>query len=780
MRKWFIRILWILLVLVLLGTGIIFWLIANGSIGYMPPIEDLQSPINKYATQVYSADGKLLGTWSLTRQKNADSRDRMGMPVEYEELSPYLVKALVATEDERFFSHAGIDFYALGRAFFKGGLFGKSGAGGGSTITQQLAKQIYSPEPSSTLERLQQKANEWAIAVKLERNYTKEEIIAMYFNYFDFLYEAVGIKAAADTYFSKTPADLTVTEAATLVGMFKASRTYNPKKNPENSKARRNVVLGQMLKAGYITQAEHDSCCQEPLTLKFHVINHREGEGTYFRTFLSQYMMAKKPDMANYRYNPVKFVMDSIAWQEDPLYGWCNKNKKADGTPYNIYNDGLKVYTTIDSRMQKYAEEACYEHLVNTLQPEFNKSVRNKKNAPYPNSLSASEIQRIMNRNIRQSERYRIMKANDASDAEIEKAFNTKVPMTVFTYKGEVDTMMTPRDSILYYKTFLRTGFYSMEPQTGQVKAYVGGLDLTHFAYDMATLGRRQVGSTIKPFLYSLAMANNWTPCDEVLNDQRTYYTEANQAWTPRNGSNARRGEMVSLKWGLQQSNNWVSAALIDTLKPSNFVDLLHQYGLRNPDIKPTLSLCLGTCELTVAEMVSAYTTFINHGLRASPMYVTRIVDNDGKVYDFTPRLNMVLAPDAADKMLYMLRAVVDGGTANRLRFRYNLTAPIGGKTGTTNDNSDGWFMGVTPQLVSGCWVGGEDRDIHFDSMTFGQGASAALPIFALYMRSLYNDSSLPQYNQSDAFDLPAGFDPCYNEDFIEEEEPGEEVTSDE
>jgi penicillin-binding protein 1A len=402
---------------------------------------------------------------------------------------------------------------------------------------------------------------------------------------------------------------------------------------------------------------------------------------------------------------------------------------------------------------------------VKYLQPEFNKAMRNKPNAPYSRNLTQAEIQRILQRNVRQSERYRVMKNSGSSDEEIRRAFATPVPMTIFTYHGEVDTTMTPMDSIRYYKSFLRTDFFSMEPQTGAVKAYVGGLNFRHFAYDMATQGRRQVGSTIKPFLYSLAMENGMTPCDEVPNVQETYMVNG-KPWTPRNGSRARYGEMVSLKWGLQQSNNWISAYLMmHRLTPEGFVTLLHNYGIRNPEIHPAPSLCLGPCEISVAEMASAYTAFINHGIRSAPLYVTKIVDNEGNTLaEFKPRMNEVISGDAADKMLYMLRAVVDGGTAGRLRFRYNITAPLGGKTGTTTNNSDGWFMGVAPRLVSACWVGGDDRDIHFDSMTYGQGASMALPIFGLYMKSIYADSTLP-YSQDDQFDLPPGFDPCSTED---------------
>ena len=767
MRKWFIGFLWTLLAVIVLGTAGCFWAISEGKIGYMPPIEDLQNPINRYATQVYSADGELIGTWSISRENR--------VPVGYSELSPWLVKALVATEDARFYEHSGIDFYALGRAIIKRGILGQKNAGGGSTITQQLAKQLFSDVAHSTMERALQKPIEWVIAVKLERNYTKDEIISMYLNYFDFLHNAVGIKTAANTYFSKEPSELTITEAATLIGLCKNPSYFNPVRYEERALDRRNVVLGQMLKADYITPEQYDSCCQVPMNLKFHVADHNDGIATYFRGFLSRYMMAKRPNRNDYpEWNYVKYVIDSLNWETDPLCGWCNKHTKRDGTPYNIYTDGLKVYTTIDSRMQRYAEDACYEHVVKGLQPEFNKANKLKPNAPYSRNLTPDEVKKILQRNVRQSERYRVMKNEGYSDEEINKAFHTRIPMTIFTYHGEVDTTMTPMDSIRYYKSFLRTGFYSMEPQTGAVKAYVGGLDFQHFAYDMATEGRRQVGSTIKPFLYSLAMENGMTPCDEVPNVQETYIV-AGKPWTPRNGSRARYGEMVTLKWGLQQSNNWISAYLMmHRLTPEGFVTLLRNYGIMNPEIHPSPALCLGPCEITVSEMVSAYTAFVNHGIRSSPMYVTRIVDNEGNVLEeFKPRMNEVISSESADKMLYMLRAVVDGGTGGRLRFRYNLTAPIGGKTGTTNSNSDGWFMGVTPNLVSGCWVGGDDRDIHFDSMTYGQGASMALPIFALYMKKVYADGNLP-YTQDDQFDMPEGFDPCSREDDMEQVDDAE------
>lgn len=743
-----------LAVFVLAATGgfIAIW---NGWIGYLPELEDLQNPINRYATQVYSSDGKVLGTWHLNKE------NRVVVP--YEKISPYVVNALVATEDERFYEHSGIDFWALGRAIVKRGILGQTEAGGGSTITQQLAKQLYSEKAHSTLERLMQKPIEWVIAIKLERNYTKQEIIALYLNYFDFLHNAVGIKTAANTYFNKEPSQLDICESATLVGLCKNPSLFNPVRYPERARQRRNVVLAQMLKVGYFTQAQYDKERVKPLKLDFHRIDHKDGTATYFREFLRLYMMAKRPDRNDEsRYpswNQNQYVYDSIAWETDPLYGWCNKNRKRDGEPYNLYADGLKVYTTIDSRMQQFAEQAMYDHVAHYLQPQFERENRGKPNAPYSN-LSAKQVASILNRSKTQSERYRVMKQAGCSDEEIDEAFNTKMQMTVFTYHGDVDTLMSPMDSIRYYKKFLRSGMMSMDPKTGAVKAYVGGLNYEHFMYDMVMSGRRQVGSTIKPFLYSLAMENGYSPCDVAPNVQRTYMV-AGKPWTPRNGSRSRYGQMVTLKWGLAQSNNWISAYLMSRLNPYQLVQLLHDYGINNPDIYPSMSLCLGPCDVSVAEMVSAYTAFANHGIRCAPLFVSRIEDNEGNlITEFQPRMNEVISAETAQKMLVMMMGVVDGGTAGRLRFRYNLTGQIGAKTGTTNLNSDGWFIGFTPDLVTGVWVGGEDRDIHFGSMAMGQGATVSLPIWALYMKSLYAHPDLG-YDPDAKFDLPEGYDPC-------------------
>ena len=753
MRKRFIHILWGMLVLGVLSAVLAFVAIWYGWIGYMPPISELQNPINRFATQVYSADGKVIGTWNENRE------NRVCIP--YNTLSPHLVHALVATEDIRFYDHSGIDFFALGRAFIKRGLLGRASAGGGSTITQQLAKQLYSEKAHSTLERLLQKPIEWVIAVKLERHYTKEEIIALYLNYFDFLHNAVGIKTAANTYFNKEPKDLNVTEAATLIGLCKNPSFFNPVRYPDRSKERRNVVLAQMVKAGYLSDTECSQYAEEPLALNFHRTDHKDGTATYFREFLRQYLMAKRPDKSNYpEWNKSQYVYDSIAWVNDPLYGWCNKNTKKNGEPYNIYTDGLKVYTSIDSRMQQYAEDAVYRHLARFLQPAFSKENRMKPNAPFTNQLTAAQVRSFLNRSITQSDRYRNMKAAGYSEEEIRKAFRTPTDMAVFTYHGDIDTVMTPLDSIRYYKSFLRTGFVSMDPKNGLVKAYVGGMDFTHFQYDMATEGRRQVGSTIKPFLYSLAMENGFSPCDEAPNVQQTY-TVAGRSWTPRNTSRSRYGQMVTLKWGLAQSNNWISAYLMSKLNPQQFVGLLRSYGFYNPDIHPSLALALGPCEASVCEMVSAYTVFANHGIRCAPMFVTKIEDNEGNVIaSFQPRMNEVISEASANKMLVELQAVVNEGTARRLRFKYNFKGEIGGKTGTTNRNSDAWFMGFTPELVSGCWVGGEDRDIHFDSMSMGQGATMALPIWAYFMQKVFADHRLG-YTQSATFAIPNGFDPC-------------------
>ncbi len=766
MRKTVIWSLWIALFAVVMGVVLIFTAISRGWVGYVPPIEELENPNLKFATQVLSDDGKLLGTWSLSKENR--------LFVGYDDLPQSLIQALIATEDVRFKDHSGIDYKALSRAVIKRGILMQKSAGGGSTITQQLAKLLYSPAADNFVERLLQKPIEWVIAIKLERYYTKEEILTMYLNKFDFLNNAVGIKSAAKTYFSKEPKDLTVEEAATLVGMCKNPSLFNPRRFSERSKERRNVVLSQMEKAGFLTEQECKEYQATPLTLKVQLSTHKEGLATYLREYLRTMMTAKEPKRSNYAsWQKQKFYEDSIQWKTNPLYGWCNKNKKKDGSSYNLYTDGLKIYTSIDSRMQKYAEEAVYEHVATFLQNRFFQEKKGRKMAPYDDRLTPEQVEQILNRSVRQTERYRLMKEDGYSDAEIKKAFHTKVPMTVFSWEGEKDTIMTPMDSIKYYKHFLRVGFMAMEPSTGYVKAYVGGPNYHFFQYDMAMVGRRQVGSTVKPFLYSLAMENGYTPCDVAPNVQQTLYDELGRPYTPRNTSHARIGEMVTLKWGLANSNNWISAYLMGRLNPYSLVRLIHSFGVLNRDIQPTVSLCLGPCEISVGEMVSAYTAFANGGIRTSPVFVTRIEDSEGNIIStFTPQVDEVISESTAFKMITMLRAVINEGTGSRLRRLYNITADMGGKTGTTNSNSDGWFIGFTPRLVAGCWVGGEDRDIHFRLMSDGQGASMALPVWGLFMNKVYKDKGLG-YLQSETFTIPLEFNPC--QDRLSESETVEE-----
>ena len=747
-----VKILWIFIALISLVCVFIFFSIAKGWIGYMPPVEDLENPNYKFATEVFSEDGKVLGTYSYSKENRVF--------VGYNDLSPNIINALIATEDVRFAEHSGIDAYALTRAVVKRGILMQKNAGGGSTITQQLSKQLYSPSADNVMERLFQKPIEWVIAVKLERYYTKEEILTMYLNKFDFLNNAVGIKTAAFTYFGCEPKDLKIEEAATLVGMCKNPSLYNPVRYNERSRGRRNVVLDQMRKSGYIAEAERDSLQALPLKLKYNRVDHKEGLATYFREYLRGVLTAKKPDKANYRgWQMQKYYEDSLDWENNPLFGWCEKNTKKDGTKYNLYTDGLKIYTTLDSRMQQYAEDAVTEHL-KELQGYFFKEKKGAKKAPYTFRLTQEQVDEILGRAMRLSDRYRLMKKAGATEAEIKKAFDTPEEMSVFSWEGEKDTIMTPMDSIRYYKFFLRAGFMSMDPRSGHVKAYVGGPNYHYFQYDMAMVGRRQVGSTIKPFLYTLAMENGFSPCDEVRHVEYTLIDENGKPWTPRNANKKLIGDMVTVKWGLANSDNWITAYLMSKLNPYNLKRLIHTFGVRNRDIVPSVSLCLGPCEISVGEMVSAYTAFPNKGIRVAPLFVTRIEDNDGNVLaTFAPEMQEVISVSSAYKMLVMLRAVVNEGTGGRVR-RLGVKADMGGKTGTTNYNADGWFMGFTPSLVSGCWVGGEDRDIHFDTMLHGQGASMALPIWTKYMVKVLGDKSLG-YDENETFQLPEGYDPC-------------------
>ncbi|MCQ2323496.1 MAG: transglycosylase domain-containing protein [Paludibacteraceae bacterium] len=720
-------------------------MISQGWLGYLPPLEELQNPKNRYASEIFSSDMQSLGRYY--RKEN-----RVG--VKYEDLSPYLIDALISTEDVRFYQHTGVDTKSLVRAIM---LLGKSG--GGSTLTQQLAKQLWSPRANNIFERAMQKPIEWVIATKLERLYSKDEILLMYLNQFDFLYNAVGIKSATQVYFATTPADLTIEQAATLVGMCKNPSLYNPLRHPERTTNRRNTVLHQMCKYEYITETERDSLCALPLDVDYHSVDHKQGLAPYFREYLRLTLTAKEPVEDNYpEWNKHQYIIDRYQWDNNPLYGFCNKNAKPDGTSYDLYQDGLRIYTTIDSKMQRYAEEAVSEHM-QYLQGQFFKEKRKKSYAPFSKDLTTDEIDAIMTRSMKQTDRYRALKRSSVTEKHIREVFNTPVEMSIFTYKGMIDTVMSPMDSIRWQKYFLRCGFLSMDAHSGHVKAYVGGPNFTNFQYDMATLGRRQVGSTVKPYIYTLAMDEGFWPCDKTINDSVTLIDGNGVAWTPRDEHVANQGQEVTLTWGLEKSSNWIAAYLMSMFTPEQLVRLMRSFGIQGP-LDPVVSICLGPCEVSVQEMVDAYTTFPNKGIRVEPLYVTRIEDNNGNVIGtFTPRTHEVLSELTSYKMLYMLRSVMDHGTGVRARFKYGIKAPLGGKTGTSQNNSDGWFVGFSPSLVSGCWVGGEDRAIHFDSMAEGQGASMALPIFALYMQKLYADTDLP-YTEEEQFDIPAEFDP--------------------
>ncbi len=789
---------WLWIMFLSLGFVIIFFLmlIYNGVIGYMPPIEELEDPHDKLASLVYASDG----TTELGRYYyGAGNR----VYTDYNGISPHVINALVATEDVRFLEHSGIDFKALGRTAVKTVLMGDKSAGGASTITQQLAKQLYSQPSNNLFKRAIQKPIEWMIAIKLERFYTKDEIINMYLNRFDFLNNAVGIKTAANVYFGKEPRDLKIEEAAMLIGMLKNPSYFNPLRHEERTRDRRNVVFDQMAKAGFISYAEADSLKELPLALDYHKVDHKEGGAPYLREEIRRLMTAQKPvrpkrgdygSTVSYKIALGNYNTDSLKWEEDPLYGWILKNPKPDGSHYNLYTDGLRIYTSIDIRMQEYAEQAVNEHLGGYLQPAFENEKRGSRTGPYtsnPNELSYASVQRLIKNAIKQTGRYRNMKAAGCSEEEIDRAFHTKYEMDVFAYVKETKiengksvtrivpgtkaVSMTPYDSLMYMKTILRTGLMSMDPVTGYVKAYVGGPDFSHFQYDMVARGKRQIGSTAKPFLYTLAMEQDFTPCSMFSNTQPVFGN-----WAPRNSSRSRIGDMVDLRWALSNSNNWISARLVNELGAGALANKMRMFGLSGY-IEPTLPLCLGTVDVSVGDMVAAYTTFANRGIRVNPIYVTRIEDNQGNlIYSAVPHRTEVTSEEAYNRIVSILLNVVDSGTGASLRSRYGIRAQMGGKTGTTNANSDSWFMGFTPDLVTGVWVGGEERYIHFNSMAFGQGAKAALPIYGLYMKKVYGDSRLP-YSQDTKFEFPENMDLCGSEHmtyYHYEEESEEDVNN--
>ena len=714
-----------------------------GSAG-RPTFEELENPNNRFASEVYFADGPIMNRYFEKENRKY---------IEYREIPQSVIDALIATEDVRFYDHSGVDVRGLFRVA-KGLLTANPSAGGGSTISQQLAKMLFPRESDlNVFELAIRKFREWVIAVRLEKSYTKEEILTMYLNKYDFLNLAVGISSAADIYFQVPLDSLKVEQAAMLIGMAKNSSYYNPVRRPELTLNRRNVVLSQMYKYDKITREECDSLKKLPLGLNFKRVDHKEGLATYFREYLRLFMTANKPDRKRYR-DLSQFRLDSIAWETNPLYGWCKKNVKVDGSHYDLYSDGLKIYTTLDSRMQKYAEEAVREHLSQDLQPLFDKEKVKKLRPPFSNDMTPAEIEEVLDRSIRQSERYRVLSKQGMSFDEIRKTFDQPLEMQVFTWSGIRDTVMTPLDSIKHYKSFFRSGFMVMQPQTGYIKAYVGGPDYRYFMYDMVSAGKRQVGSTIKPILYTLAMQEGLGPCDKVPNIPQTFILPTGEPWSARGGTK-RQGEMVTLRWGLANSENNISAWVLKQFTPEAVAQMAHKMGITS-FIDPVPSVFLGTAEITVKEMVAAYSIFANKGVYNSPLPVYRIEDKYGNVLqEFRPESREVITENTAYLMCNLLEGVVTGGTGVRLRYKYKLMNPMGGKTGTTQKHADGWFMGVTPDLVGGVWVGAEDRSIHFQNLANGQGASMALPIWAKFLLKAYAD---PRLKMSDRpFDRPAG-----------------------
>lgn len=751
-KKKVITWFWIIIsapVALLLLLLLLVWAFAD-----IPSFEELENPDSKLATQVLAEDGEILTTFHIENRSY----------VSYEELSPYLVEAAVATEDIRFYDHAGIDFISLGRVLVKTLLMSDSSQGGGSTITQQLAKTLYPRKDVSSkipgvakFRMVLIKLKEWITAVKLERNYTKEEIMDMYMNAVFFGSNAYGVKAAAQTFYAKNPSDLTVEESAMLVGMVNKPTRYNPALNPDKALTRRNFVIGQMEKAGYLTEAQRDSICALPIILSYQVQDHNAGLAPYFRDMLRRIMNAREPKRSSYsQYED--YAADSLLWVNDGLYGWLNKNRKADGSSYNLDKDGLRIYTTINYKMQKYAEEAVAEHLGKDLQKSFWRDLRYKKNRPFSDDVDKATIDLLMKQARRWSDRYRIMKARGASEAEIQKSFKEKTEMRLFSWdkKGYIDTLMTPDDSIKYYKSHLRAAFMAIEPHTGKVKAYVGGPDYRYFKYDNVRQGKRQVGSTIKPFLYTLAMQEGMSPCDKVVNIPQTFII-GEDTWTPKSTDRDEWiGQTVTLKWGLTKSSNNISAYLMKQFGPHAMAEMMRKMGIES-HIDEVASLCVGPADLTLYEMVAAYNTFPSRGVYISPIFVTRIEDNAGNVLgEFNNRKREAISEQTAYLMANLMQGVVNSGTAVRLRAKYGLKGEIAGKTGTTNDQADGWFIGYVPKLTAGVWVGAEDRQIHFQSLALGGGSNMALPIWGLFMQKVVKDGTLG-ISETDRFLAPPG-----------------------
>ena len=745
--KWF-WLLFTLPIVMVCGLIALVWAFAD-----IPSFEELENPDSKLATQVIAEDGEILTTFHIENRSY----------VTFGELSQNLVNAAVATEDVRFYNHSGIDFKSLGRVAVKTLLGGDSSQGGGSTITQQLAKTLYPRQDVSSkipgvsiIKMVWIKLKEWVTAVKLERSYTKDEIMNMYMNAIFFGSNAYGIKAASQTFFAKAPSELTVEEAATLVGMVNKPTRYNPVLNPDKSLVRRNFVISQMEKAGFISKEECDSIQQVPIALSYQIQDHNAGLGPYFRDMLRRTMNAKEPKRSSYaQYED--YVVDSLQWADNAFYGWLNKNTKADGSKYNLDKDGLRIYTTINYKMQKYAEEAVAEHLGKDLQKSFWRDLRWKKNKPFSDDIEPEMIDQLMKQARRWSDRYRIMKANGASEAQIRKSFSEPVKMRLFSWNknGYVDTLMTPDDSIKYYKSHLRAAFMAIEPHTGHIKAYVGGPNYRYFKYDNVRQGKRQVGSTIKPFLYTLAMQEGMTPCDRVVNVPQTFLVN-DTTWTPKSTDKDEWiGQTVTLKWGLTKSSNNISAYLMKQYGPHAMADMMRKMGVGS-HIDETYSLCVGSADISVYEMVSAYNTFPSQGVFVTPIFVTRIEDNMGNVIgEFNNTKREAIGEHTAYLMANLMQGVVNSGTGVRLRAKYGLKGEIAGKTGTTNDQSDGWFIGYTPSLTAGVWVGAEDRQVHFESLALGGGSNMALPIWGLFMQKVLADGTLG-IDENDRF-VPSG-----------------------
>lgn len=750
----YIKIFWTIYLVLVLGVILLFYGIAKGWLGFMPTFEDLENPESIHASQVISSDGRVMGTFFIS-----ENRTNIG----YDEIPPHLVKALISTEDVRFFRHSGIDFRGLLRVV-KGILTGDTSSGGGSTISQQLAKMLFPRENFSGPVRMAlRKFREWIIAIKLERSYTKEEILTMYLNKYDFLNLAVGIKTASNVYFNCEPDSLQLHQAAMLVGMAKNSALYNPLRRAELTLKRRNVVLSQMMKYGYISRADFDSLKLLPLDLDYHRVDFKRGLATYFREYLRVTMNAPEPARERYAsWQYQKYKEDSTEWVTNPLYGWARKNKKTDGSNYDLYRDGLKIYTTIDSRMQRYAEESLAQHLSENLQPLFDRRVRSLKNPPFSNNMTAAEIDDIIERSMRQTERFRVLREAGKTNAEIKEEFSKPIEMSIFSWKGEIDTIMSPIDSIKWYLRFFRSSFMAMENGSGMVRAYVGGPSYEHFMYDMVKGGKRQVGSTVKPFLYTLAMQNGYTPCTKVPYVRQQFVLWDGSIWEPRDASidDEYFGKMVTLKWGLANSKNMISAWVMKQFNPQAVTEVMKKLGVYSY-IDPVPSMFLGTSDITLYEMVGAFSTYANKGVYVKPWFVTHIEDKHGNlVANFVPQRYEALDENTAFLMLNLMQGVVDAGTGGRLRSREGygrFRMPIAGKTGTTQNHSDGWFVGMTPQLTAGVWTGADLRSIHFTDIASGQGANMALPIWGYFMKKVLADPTLG-INEDVLFERPANF----------------------